>query len=115
MCQHYGITSTQLWKVSRTGMYKTGHGGFCSKSKSRSVMVELIHRDNYKITHEARLLGTDARLLDADAPNNTDGKLNKVVENVCYEYFKAVNENKIGCQLIFRILVRRRVDGQAMT
>ena len=58
--------------------------------------------DNFlKITHEARLLGTDARLLDADAPNNTDGKLNKVVENVCYEYFKAVNENKIGCQLIF--------------
>ena len=58
--------------------------------------------DNFlKITHEARLLGTDARLIDADAPNDTDGKLNKVVENVCYEYFKAVNENKIGCQLIF--------------
>ena len=58
--------------------------------------------DNFlKITHEARLLGTDARLLDADAPNNVDGKLNKVVENVCYEYSKAVTENKIGCQLIF--------------
>lgn len=60
-----------------------------------------MHLSDGKITHEARLLGTDARLLDAAAPNNTDGKLNKVVENVCYEYFKAVNENKIGCQLIF--------------
>ena len=35
--------------------------------------------DNFlKITHEARLLGTDARLIDKDAPNNPDGKLNKV-------------------------------------
>ena len=58
--------------------------------------------DNFlKITHEARLLGTDARLLEATAPNNPDGKLNKVVENVLNEYEKAKNENKIGCQLIF--------------
>ncbi len=58
--------------------------------------------DNFlKITHEARLLGTDARLLDSDAPNNPEGKLNKVVENVLYEYNKAKNEGKIGCQLIF--------------
>ena len=58
--------------------------------------------DNFlKITHEARLLGTDARLLEASAPNNVDGKLNKVVENVFAEYEKADNEGKIGCQLIF--------------
>lgn len=58
--------------------------------------------DNFlKITHEARLLGTDARLLDADAPNNPDGKLNKVVDNVAFEYRKAIQENKIGCQLVF--------------
>ena len=58
--------------------------------------------DNFlKITHEARLLGTDARLLDANAPNNPDGKLNKVVENVMYEYDKAKADGKIGCQLIF--------------
>ena len=43
--------------------------------------------DNFlKITHEARLLGTDARLLEAAAPNNPDGKLNKVVDNVFAEY-----------------------------
>ena len=58
--------------------------------------------DNFlKITHEARLLGTDARLLEPDAPNNPDGKLNKVVENVLYEYDKAKADGKIGCQLIF--------------
>ena len=35
--------------------------------------------DNFlKITHEARLLGTDARLLERDAPNHPEGKLNQV-------------------------------------
>lgn len=58
--------------------------------------------DNFlKITHEARLLGTDARLLAADAPGSPGGKLNKVVENVLYEYHKAEDERKIGTQLIF--------------
>lgn len=58
--------------------------------------------DNFlKITHEARLLGTDARLLTPDAPGSVDGKLNKVVENVLYEYHKAESEGKTGTQLIF--------------
>lgn len=58
--------------------------------------------DNFlKITHEARLLGTDARLLTPDAPESVDGKLNKVVENVLYEYRMAEDEGKIGTQLIF--------------
>ncbi|HKM34816.1 MAG TPA: helicase-related protein, partial [Lachnospiraceae bacterium] len=58
--------------------------------------------DNFlKITHEARLLGTDARLIDKDAPNNSDGKLNKVAGNVWKEYEKAKADGKIGCQLIF--------------
>ena len=58
--------------------------------------------DNFlKITHEARLLGTDARLIDKDAPNNPDGKLNKVAENVWKEYEKGNANGHIGCQLIF--------------
>jgi N12 class adenine-specific DNA methylase len=53
--------------------------------------------DNFlKITHEARLLGTDARLLTPDAPGNPGGKLDKVVENVLYEYHKAEGEGKTG-------------------
>ena len=59
-------------------------------------------QDNFlKITHEARLLGTDARLIDKDAPNNPDGKLNKVAENVWKEYEKGNANGHIGCQLIF--------------
>lgn len=58
--------------------------------------------DNFlKITHEARLLGTDARLLTPDAPGNPGGKLDKVVENVLYEYHKAEGEGKTGTQLVF--------------
>ena len=58
--------------------------------------------DNFlKITHEARLLGTDARLLIEDAPENPDGKLNKVVENVYREYVNSNRDGSIGCQMIF--------------
>ena len=58
--------------------------------------------DNFlKITNEARLLGTDARLLEPDAPNNPDSKLNKVIENVAAEYFQNNVDGKIGCQLVF--------------
>ena len=58
--------------------------------------------DNFlKITHEARLLGTDARLIDKDAPNNPDGKLNKVAKNVWNEYQMHNRDGKVGCQLIF--------------
>jgi len=58
--------------------------------------------DNFlKITNEARLLGTDARLLDRTAPNNPDGKLNKVVENVVREYEQAKKDSIIGTQLVF--------------
>ena len=61
-----------------------------------------LDEDNFlKITHEARLLGTDARLLDKDAPNNPDGKLNKVIEHVYKEYIEGNQDGKIGCQLIF--------------
>lgn len=45
--------------------------------------------------------GTDARLIDKDAPNNPDGKLNKVAENVWKEYEKGNADGHIGCQLIF--------------
>lgn len=58
--------------------------------------------DNFlKITNEARLLGTDARLLEPDAPDNPASKLNKVVENVAAEYFQSNQNGKIGCQLVF--------------
>ena len=58
--------------------------------------------DNFlKITSEARLLGTDARLLDASAPDNPDGKLNKAAENIIKEYKAAKDKGIIGTQLVF--------------
>lgn len=58
--------------------------------------------DNFlKITTEARLLGVDARLLDDSAPENTDGKLIKVAENVVKEYRFANEHGVLGTQLIF--------------
>lgn len=58
--------------------------------------------DNFlKITNEARLLGTDARLLEPNAPNHPDSKLNQVVEHVAAEYFRSNQKENIGCQLVF--------------
>lgn len=58
--------------------------------------------DNYlKITNEGRLLGTDLRLIDPDAPMNANGKLVKVAENIYKEYVENNKDGKIGCQLVF--------------
>ncbi|HCJ08621.1 MAG TPA: helicase [Lachnospiraceae bacterium] len=58
--------------------------------------------DNFlKITNDARLLGTDARLLEAEAPENPGGKLNQVADNVYEEYKRAESLGIIGTQLIF--------------
>lgn len=58
--------------------------------------------DNFlKITHEARLLGTDARLLERDAPDDPESKLHKVAENVAAEFFEGNRNGRIGCQLVF--------------
>lgn len=52
-----------------------------------------------KITGEARLLGTDPRLLDINAPVDKSSKLYQAVENICREYMASM-ENK-GTQIIF--------------
>ena len=69
--------------------------------------AEAIHRgavdpkdDNMlRITGEARLLGTDPRLLDSHAPVDTDSKLNKAVENIYQEYVQSQEQK--GTQLVF--------------
>ncbi len=52
-----------------------------------------------RITGEARLLGTDPRLLDIDAPVEEDSKLNKAVENIYREYIESAPIQ--GTQIIF--------------
>lgn len=76
--------------------------GFVARAERiRAGQVDPSEDNFLKITHEARLLGTDARLLERDAPNESDSKLNKVVENVAAEYFAGNKNGKIGCQLVF--------------
>lgn len=58
------------------------------------------HEDNMlKITNEARLLGTDPRLLDPFAENEPDSKVNKCCDNVYEEYIKS--KDRSGVQVIF--------------
>ena len=52
-----------------------------------------------KLTGEARLLGTDPRLLDTLAPVDEESKLNKVVKNVYQEYMDSKEFS--GTQIIF--------------
>ena len=52
-----------------------------------------------KITNEARLLGTDPRLLDLAAPNEPGSKVNLLIENIYKEYVDS-NANK-GTQIVF--------------
>ncbi len=82
---------------------------------TKQVMEEFVQRaerihsggvdpseDNFlKITNDARLLGTDARLLYPEAPENPGGKLNQVADNVYEEYKRAEDLGIIGTQLVF--------------
>ena len=69
--------------------------------------AEAIHRgvvdpkdDNMlRITGEARLLGTDPRLLDSYATVDSDSKLNKAVENIYQEYVQSQEQK--GTQIVF--------------
>lgn len=52
-----------------------------------------------KITNEARLIGTDPRLLDKNAINDPNSKVNECVNNILYEYH---NSDEIrGTQIVF--------------
>ena len=52
-----------------------------------------------KITNEARLLGTDPRLLDKNAENSPDSKLNMCIKNIIKEY-EETSDIK-GTQIVF--------------
>ena len=67
----------------------------------RSGMADPSEDNFLKITHEARLLGTDARLLERDAPDDPESKLHKVAENAAAEFFAGNRDGRIGCQLVF--------------
>jgi N12 class adenine-specific DNA methylase len=63
-----------------------------------------------KITNEARLLGLDPRLLDPNAPNDPDSKINQCI-NMVYEEYQASNDFK-GTQIIFSDTGTPNSDGR---
>ncbi len=65
----------------------------------RNRLVEPYQDNMLKITNEARLLGTDPRLLDPNAPNDSSSKVNQSIKKVYEEYH---NSNEIkGTQIVF--------------
>ncbi len=54
--------------------------------KIRNGNVDPTEDNMLKITNEARLLGTDPRLIDPDAEVDEDGKLYQAAENIYQEY-----------------------------
>ncbi|WP_339785852.1 helicase-related protein [Tissierella sp.] len=63
-----------------------------------------------KITNEARLLGTDPRLLERNAINDPNSKVNICIENILYEY---QNSHGIkGTQIVFCDVGTPNSDGR---
>ena len=67
--------------------------------KIRNGQVDPSEDNMLKITNEAKLVGTDCRLLDPDAPNDPQSKLNKCVEKL-YNIYKEYDDTK-GTQVVF--------------
>ncbi|BCN29510.1 helicase-related protein [Anaeromicropila herbilytica] len=65
----------------------------------RNGAVEPYIDNMLKITNEARLLGTDPRLLDPNAPNEANSKVNQCIENVYEEYIQS--QSVLGTQIVF--------------
>lgn len=73
---------------------------FVERAKDvRDGKVKPFEDNMLKITNEARLLGTDPRLLDENAENNPDSKVNKCIE-IIVEKYKETNDIK-GAQVVF--------------
>lgn len=76
----------------------------------RNGMIDTSSDNMLKITNEARLLGTDPRLIDKDAINEPDSKMNKCIENIYNEYLNS--ENIKGTQIVFCDVGTPNSDGR---
>lgn len=63
-----------------------------------------------KITNEARLIGTDPRLLEKDVINDPNSKVNECINNILYEY-QSSHEAK-GTQIVFCDVGTPNADGR---
>lgn len=76
----------------------------------RSGAVKPNQDNMLKITNEARLLGTDPRLIDEKAINDLDSKVNKCIDNIYNEYKDS--EGKKGTQIVFCDVGTPNKDGR---
>ena len=76
----------------------------------RNGMVEPSVDNMLKITNEARLLGTDPRLININAPNDPDSKVNKCIENIYENYIST--EGTKGTQIVFCDVGTPNTDGR---
>jgi N12 class adenine-specific DNA methylase len=73
---------------------------FASRAEAiRNSNVKPWEDNMLKVTNEARKLGLDPRLLDANAENNPASKINKCIESI-YDEYKNSNDTK-GTQIVF--------------
>lgn len=76
----------------------------------RSGSIKPNEDNMLKVTNEARLLGTDPRLINPNAINEPDSKINRAIENIISEY---KNSNIIkGTQIIFCDVGTPNKDGR---
>ena len=76
----------------------------------RSGVVRPNEDNMLKIVNEARLLGTDPRLIDKRAINNPDSKINKCIDNIYNEYKDS--EEIQGTQIVFCDVGTPNKDGR---
>ncbi|MCY6356200.1 helicase-related protein [Clostridium sp. ZS2-4] len=76
----------------------------------RNGMVDPSSDNMLKITNEARLLGTDPRLLDMNAVNDPASKVNQCIENIYEEYLKS--QDIKGTQIVFCDVGTPNSDGR---
>ncbi len=76
----------------------------------RNGMVDPSSDNMLKITNEARLLGTDPRLLDINAINDPASKVNQCIENIYEEYLKS--QDIKGTQIVFCDVGTPNSDGR---
>ncbi|MBP2033414.1 N12 class adenine-specific DNA methylase [Clostridium algifaecis] len=78
--------------------------------KIRNGMVDPSVDNMLKITNEARLLGTDPRLINKEAINEPDSKVNRCIENIYEEYKKS--DSIKGTQIVFCDVGTPNSDGR---
>ncbi|WP_396334345.1 helicase-related protein [Clostridium sp. 19966] len=76
----------------------------------RNGMVDPSVDNMLKITNEARLLGTDPRLINKEAINELNSKVNRCIENIYEEYKKS--ESVKGTQIVFCDVGTPNSDGR---